>query len=269
MPISKEDRDLIDDDLYEEIEPEEMLELLEIEKQKLREEDQDKIAEQKSRFPKWVFSLIAFVLFLNVIAIFPRTFSIPAIDFLITSARLLTDKTVQNYKEAVVVIETTDGKGTGFGISEDGYIITNHHVIAGEDSITVSYPEAGLFHGEVQRSDETVDLALIKVDGNALPYLTLTDQAGADTPLAIVFIGNPLRFNGIANEGQWIGLTTRQDLDTEIMLLDAPVYRGNSGSPVINEQGKVIGVIYATMNDSELGKLGLAIPIENVDRLFD
>lgn len=267
MPESNKDRDLIDEDLYEEIEHEEMLELLEIEQQKLKEKDKNEITEQKTRFPKWLFGLIAFALFLNVIAIFPKTFSIPAIDFLITSARLLTDESVQKYKEAVVVIETADGKGTGFGISEDGYIISNHHVIEGEDVVTVNYPEAGLFHGEIQSSDEAVDLALIKVDGNSLPYLTLADEASDKAPLSILFIGNPLRFNGIANEGEWIGLTTRQRLDTKVMMLDAPVYRGNSGSPVIDEQGEVIGVIYATTNDPEFGKLGLAIPIENINRL--
>src|SRR5699024_4986350 len=246
MLKSKEDRDLIDEELFEEIEPEEMLKLLEFEQQKLTEKDQDKRKKQKTPFSKLMFGLIALALFLNVIAIFPRTFSIPAIDFLIRSARLFKDENVQNYQEAVVVIETTDGKGTGFGISEDGYIITNQHVVADEDRVTINYPKAGLFLGEVQSIDEAVDLALIKVDGQALPYLELADQAGNDTPLPILFIGNPLRFNGIANEGEWIGLTTRGNLETEIMMLDAPVYRGNSGSPVINQQGEVIGIIYAT-----------------------
>lgn len=270
MTEPKEDRDLIDEDLYEEIESEEMLELLEIEKANLKEKNKAKAEVKKPRFPRWIYGLIVFALFLNVIALLPRTFSIPALDFLQTSARLSTDQTVDTYKEAVVVIETTDGKGTGFGISEDGYIVTNHHVIEGEEAVLVNYPEAGLFNGEVVSSDEQVDLALVKVDGDqaGLPYLSLAEEVNFQSNEPVLFIGNPLRFNGIANEGEWIGMTTRQSLATEVMLLDAPVYRGNSGSPVINDQGKVIGVIYATTNDQELGKLGLAVPIENIDRIL-
>ncbi|WP_440894826.1 S1C family serine protease [Amphibacillus sp. Q70] len=270
MTEPKEDRDLIDEDLYEEIDPEEMLELLEIEKANLKEKNKVKAEAKKPRFSRWFYGLIVFVLCLNVIALLPRTFSIPALDFLRTSARLSADQTVHMFKEAVVVIETTDGKGTGFGMTEDGYIVTNHHVIEGEDEVMVNYPEAGLYNGKVISSDEEVDLALVKVDADEaeLPYLSLAEEADFQSNQQVLFIGNPLRFNGIANEGEWIGMTARQSLATEVMMLDAPVYRGNSGSPVINGQGEVIGVIYATTNDQELGKLGLAVPIENIDRIL-
>src|SRR5690625_6789279 len=128
MPGEKRENELFDDEFYEEIDPEEMLELLEEERNKSRQQPKGKAKANKTRFPNWVFGLIAFIMFLNVIAFFPRTFSIPAIDFLITSARLSSDHYFQAYKEAVVVIESTDGKGTGFGITEDGLILTNHHV---------------------------------------------------------------------------------------------------------------------------------------------
>lgn len=269
MADQNEEVDIIDPELYEELEPEEMLELLEIERKKLKEKEQNKDNQEKSSFPRWFIALIAFSLFLNVIAVLPRTFSIPAIEFLITSSRLLIDEDVQMYKEAVVVVETSRSKGTGFGISEDGYIITNHHVVEGEQTVTINYPEEGLFEGKVIRSDETIDLALVKVSGGSLPYLTLADDPTGNLPEPILFIGNPLKFNGIANQGEWIGLTTSYHLDTEIMMLDAPIYRGNSGSPVINSDGEVVGVIYATTNDPEFGKIGLAVPIANVEQIFD
>lgn len=259
---------VVDADFHEEIEPEEMLELLEREKAKLRERNKQTIEPEKPKTRKWIFRLIIFALLLNVIAILPRTFSIPAIDFLITSARLSADQTVRNYKEAVVVIDTGDSKGTGFGITEDGIIVTNYHVIEGKETVLVNYPEAGIFPGEVIAHDEAVDLALVKVDGAGLPFLLIADQADLSRDRSVIFIGNPLRFNGIANEGDWIGVSASYTLATEVMMLDAPVYRGNSGSPVINDLGEVIGVIYATTTDDEFGKIGLAIPIENLARLY-
>jgi len=259
---------IVDADFHEEIEPEEMLELLEQEKAKLRAEAKVPVTSVQPRSRRWVFGIIIFALLLNVVAILPRTFSIPAIDFLKTSARLSADKAVQTYKEAVVVIDTGDGKGTGFGINADGLVVTNHHVIEGEETVLVNYPDSGLFTGDVIGYDEAVDLALVQVAGTDLPYLSLADQVDFERDRSVLFIGNPLRFNGIANQGDWIGMTSRDGLETKVMMLDAPVYRGNSGSPVINDHGDVIGVVYATTTDQEYGKIGLAIPIGNLDRLL-
>ncbi|GAA4075671.1 S1C family serine protease [Amphibacillus indicireducens] len=259
---------VVDTDFHEEIEPEEMLELLEQEKAKLRAETKQSVNHEQSHSRKWVLRVLIFALLLNVVAILPRTFSIPAIDFLKTSARLSADEAVQTYKEAVVVIDTGDGKGTGFGITADGLIVTNHHVIEGEETVIVNYPGEGLFIGNVVAEDGAVDLALVQVAGTDLPYLSLADHVDLERDRSVLFIGNPLRFNGIANQGDWIGMTSRDGLETKVMMLDAPVYRGNSGSPVINDYGDVIGVIYATTTDQEYGKIGLAIPIENLDRLL-
>ncbi len=259
---------VVDADFHEEIELEEMLELLEQEKAALREKNKKVVKQDQPKSRKWIFRVIIFALLLNVVAILPQTFSIPAIDFLMTSARLSADQTIQDYKEAVVVIDTGDGKGTGFGITDDGLIVTNHHVIEGEETVLVNYPKAGIFLGEVIAHDDAVDLALIKVDGVGLPFLLLADQVDLGRDRSVIFIGNPLKFNGIANEGDWIGVSVSHSLETEVMVLNAPVYRGNSGSPVINDFGEVVGVIYATTTDQEYGKIGLAIPIENLARLY-
>ncbi|WP_083512054.1 S1C family serine protease [Amphibacillus sediminis] len=265
---SKEDR--IDQDLYEDIEPEQMEELLVSEDQaKLEMEVNGVETKKKVSFPRWFFWLIVFTLLLNVMALFPLTFSIPAIDFLITSVRLSSNQEVQIYKDAVVVIETDDRKGTGFSISEDGLIVTNHHIVEDEEEVTVAFPDQGLYVGEVIFNDPSVDLALLKVNGAQLPYLELANDVNYQGEEAIMFIGNPLRFNGIVNEGTWNGFIESTQLDTDIMLLQAPVYRGNSGSPVINQDGKVIGVIYATRNDPEMGKVGLAIPVYQIDRFIE
>lgn len=256
--------DIIDKDLYEELDDDELLELVEearleaLEKSRKRNEKRNR----KPPFPKWIILLIAFAMFINVIAILPQTFSIPAVDFLITSAQLSTQDDIKQYKQAVVVIETDESKGTGFSINDRGDIVTNYHVVEGEDTVTVAFPQLGLFTGEVTKVAPEVDLALVTIDEEAMPHLTLANEFMGDKDEAIYFIGNPLNFNGIANEGTIIDWTFVASKSDPVVMLDAPVYRGNSGSPVIDELGEVIGVIFATLDHDEHGRVGLFIPID-------
>lgn len=256
--------DVIDDDLYEELDEEELYELVKEERQKaLAKAREEKEPKPKRPFPKWAFWLIAIVMVFNVAALLPRTFSIPAIDFLKTSAQLSTQEDIQAYKEAVVVVETEDGKGTGFAFREDGTILTNHHVIEGEETVTVAFPEQGLFNAEVQETYPSIDLAVLKTEADtSFPHLELANEADDDAEEAVYFIGNPLRFNGIANEGTIVGPIVLDDWEEEVLMLEAPVYRGNSGSPVITPDGKVIGVIFATLNHDDHGRVGLFVPID-------
>src|SRR5699024_10043308 len=123
-------KDIIDEDLYEEFDEEELHELVEEARKEALEKAAKREREKKpnTKFPKWVFWLIAAALVLNVIALLPQTFSIPAVEFLKTSAKLSAQENIKAYKEAVVVIETENSKGTGFAISETGAILTNYHV---------------------------------------------------------------------------------------------------------------------------------------------
>ncbi|RLL44972.1 serine protease [Oceanobacillus piezotolerans] len=255
---------IIDEDLYEEIDDEELYELVQEEKRKAlnRSKEAKEGKNTKRPFPNWAFWVIALALFINVLALIPQTFSIPAIDFLTTSARLSANKDIQEYKEAVVVIETEDSKGTGFAFTPEGRILTNHHVIEDKHSITVAFPEEGLFTARVIEQYPDIDLALLQVDGENLPSLNLADSdLQIEEQEAIYFIGNPLRFNGIANEGEVIGPLKLPDWKEKVIMIDAPVYRGNSGSPVINENGVVIGIIFATLNHDTHGKVGLFVPV--------
>src|SRR5690625_7361539 len=117
-------------------------------------------------------------MFFNVFALIPQTFSIPAIDFLITSAKLSVNEDIKTYKKAVTVIETEDSKGTGFAITEDGAILTNYHVIEGEETVTVAFLDEGLFTADVVDTYPSSDVAVLQADGAGFPVL---DVAAAST----------------------------------------------------------------------------------------
>ncbi|MFQ3543688.1 trypsin-like peptidase domain-containing protein [Halobacillus rhizosphaerae] len=264
MKDRKDKQDIIDEDLYEEIDEDELYELVQEEKFKALERSRQRREQNKTKrpFPKWAFWLVAIVMVLNIIAVLPNTFSIPAVNFLKTSAQLSTNKKIETYQKSIVVVETGNSKGTGFSFTRDGQILTNHHVIEGEKRISVAFPERGLFEAKVIKDFPEVDLAVLKAEGQNFPHLQLADHTAFNDEEHFYFIGNPLKFTGIANQGTIIDYTQLEDWKDPVLMLDAPVYRGNSGSPVINDQGKVIAVVFATLSHEQEGRVGLAVPID-------
>ncbi|WP_077596236.1 S1 family peptidase [Oceanobacillus kimchii] len=259
---NNKNHDIIDDDLYEEIEEEELHELVKEEQRKAIERSKNKEQSTKRPFPKWMFWVIAVAMTFNILAFFPQIISIPAIDFLQTSSTLSQNKDIQTYKEAVVVVETDDGRGTGFSITQQGKILTNEHVVEGYDSVVISFPELGLYEAEVIESYPEIDMAVLQTKNEEdVPYLTIDDQYQVSQDEGIRFIGNPLFFNGIANEGNIAGTVLLDNWDKEVVMIQAPEYRGNSGSPIINQAGDVVGVIFATLDHESKGKVGLYVPI--------
>lgn len=265
-PDIQHDNDVIDQDLYEEFTDEELLELVEdARKEALRKSaTRKKKKKPKTRFPKWVIWLIAIAMVFNIIALLPQTYSIPAVKFLKTSAALSANEEIKQYKQSVAVIETDDGKGTGFLYDEAGLVLTNYHVIEGYDSVTVAFPKHGLFEGTVLETYPDIDLAIMKVDteDSGVPVLPLATAVDAERGEEVYFIGNPLRFTGIANEGEVLGFTNVKSKEKSVVMMHAPVYKGNSGSPVINKSGHVIGVVFATLFDDDEGRVGLFIPVD-------
>ncbi|MGG0668001.1 S1C family serine protease [Sporosarcina koreensis] len=244
---------------FEDLTEDEMHELvLEAQQEALQQQEE---TTPKKEIPKWFIWLLSTMLFLSTFAGLFQIFSIPAIDFLIVSASLSKQEDIEAYKKSVVVIVTEDGKGTGFSVSSDGIILTNYHVVEENHSISVVFPDAGRYEATVKETFPTIDMAVLEIDGDDLPYLTIDHSSKMTKSDPVTFIGNPLNFKGIANVGSILAPIKLSGWTDEVMMIQAPVYRGNSGSPVLNEDGKVIGTIFATLDHQEHGKIGLFIPI--------
>jgi serine protease Do len=236
------------------------------------EEEKKRRKKRKSFIVKIVGSLLALSLLISGIQIWFQLFNIPAINFLEASSRLSKNPEVVEYKKSIVTIESDGSKGTGFNIDPDGLIVTNAHVVDTANKVRVYFKSGGSYVGEVVSVHTGLDLALVDIDAENIPALPISydedweQQIGDD----IIFIGNPLAFTQIANEGTIANKVLVQDLDVPVMMIDAPIYKGNSGSPVINQKGEVVGVIFATISSEErYRRVGVATPSFYLKKLLD
>lgn len=211
--------------------------------------------------------LIVVVLLANVFNFLLNIYSLDAIRFIKKSEQLSEQEMIQEWKEAVVTIHGNNRKGTGFVIRSDGYILSNYHVVENMFPIMISFDSGDRYEGTIIEYNEENDLALLKIDGADLSYLPLSDEKVTINEKIFV-IGNPLLHTQIATDGYIIDHVAPYD----VLKISAPIYPGNSGSPVINEKGEVVGVVYAKTipsfkNNEET--VGLAVPIDLVYQSID
>jgi len=160
------------------------------------------------------------------------------------------------------------GAGSGFIFESDGYIITNHHVVDGADQIIVRMADRREFEAELIGSDPLSDIALLKIDGKNLPTLKLGDSKGIRPGEWVVAIGSPFNFDQSVTAGivSAKGRSTNQQQYVPFIQSDVAINRGNSGGPLLNMDGEVVG-INSWILSSGGGYIGLSfsIPIETAN----
>ncbi|MEN6575060.1 MAG: trypsin-like peptidase domain-containing protein [Phycisphaerales bacterium] len=186
------------------------------------------------------------------------------------------EQNVTRFGEAVVMVNTPNGGGSGFFINPDGYLITNYHVIARETLIKTT-----VFHRtdngfEQKRYDKVkivalnpyVDLALLKIEDANRPFqhVFLGDVKAVTVGETVFAIGNPLGLTRTVSQG--IVSTTNRDFDGQLYIqTTADINPGNSGGPLFNLAGEVIGV--TSMGYLYLGGLNFAIPTNTVKAFIE
>ncbi|HKJ18100.1 MAG TPA: Do family serine endopeptidase [Xanthomonadales bacterium] len=157
------------------------------------------------------------------------------------------------------------GAGSGFIIESDGYIITNHHVIDGADEIIVSLEDRREFIAELVGSDPQSDIALLKIDEEGLPFLRLGDSNNLQTGEWVAAIGSPFGFEQTVTAGivSAKGRSNNSQQYVPFIQTDVAINRGNSGGPLLNMDGEVVGINSWILSGSG-GYMGLSfsIPIE-------
>ncbi|RVV99073.1 DegQ family serine endoprotease [Mesobaculum littorinae] len=162
--------------------------------------------------------------------------------------------------------------GSGFVISEDGYIVTNNHVIEGADEISVEFFSGTILDAEIVGTDPNTDIALLKVEADtALPHVSFGDSEAARVGNWVMAMGNPLGqgFSVSAGIVSARGRALSGQYDDYIQT-DAAINRGNSGGPLFNMDGEVIGVNTAILspNGGSIG-IGFAMASNVVTRVVD
>lgn len=166
-----------------------------------------------------------------------------------------------------------EASGSGFVISDDGYIVTNYHVISGASNVSVVIPGYGEpIEAEVVGTDSKMDIAVLKViTEEKLPHIILGDSDLLQVGELAVAIGNPFgELAGTVTVGVISALNREITIDSTVYTLlqtDASINSGNSGGPLVNSYGEVIGVTNAKMNSAE--GIGFAIPINNVKSIIE
>jgi serine protease Do len=174
-----------------------------------------------------------------------------------------------------------EASGSGFIVSPDGYILTNNHVVADADKVTVTLYDKRTFEAKVIGRDPTTDVAVVKIDEKNLPTLSLGDDAVARVGQWVLAIGNPLQLNFTVTAGivsakgrnQSGLLNPRGDNPyaiTDYIQTDAAINPGNSGGPLLNIRGDVIGINSAIASGTGYyAGYGFAIPITLAKQVMD
>lgn len=162
------------------------------------------------------------------------------------------------------------GVGSGFIISEDGLIVTNNHVIDGAHKVTVKFADGSEHEATVVGTDALTDIALLDIEGSDLPTVAFGSSEEMRVGDEVIAMGNPFGLGGTVTTG----IVSAKDRDIRsgpfdaFIQTDAAINRGNSGGPLFNDRGEVIGVntaIYSP-NGANAG-IGFAVPSDLVEKV--
>lgn len=162
------------------------------------------------------------------------------------------------------------GVGSGFIISSDGLIVTNNHVIDGATTVKVKFADGSEYDAKVVGTDPLTDIALLDIEGSNLPTVTFGSSAAMRVGDEVIAMGNPFGLGGTVTTG----IVSAKDRNInagpfdEFIQTDAAINRGNSGGPLFNDRGEVIGVNTAIFspNGASAG-VGFAVPSDLVSKI--
>ncbi|MEA3508436.1 MAG: Do family serine endopeptidase [Synergistota bacterium] len=163
------------------------------------------------------------------------------------------------------------GKGSGFIVTDDGYILTNNHVVEGADKITVTLSSGEVHPAEIIGSDPTFDLAVVRIEAEYLPVVELGDSDAVRVGEWVIAIGNPFGFESSVT----VGVVSAKNRSVRARNLnfdgflqtDAAINPGNSGGPLLSLDGRVVGINTAIIPYAQ--GIGFAVPVNMARQIMD
>jgi hypothetical protein len=175
-------------------------------------------------------------------------------------------------RPAVMLLVVSDAAGneiatgTGFLISSDGKLVTNHHVIKDAVSAVAKAENGDQFPVEgFLSADSFNDLVLVKLKGKGLPFLPLSSNLTVEVGTRIAVVGSPLGLEGTLSEGIVSAVREQSFNDIRLLQITAPVSPGSSGSPVLNSKGEVVGVVTSLIKGGQA--LNFAVSSQAIETL--
>ena len=164
-------------------------------------------------------------------------------------------------RNSTVFVERNRGNGAGIIWGESGGIVTNRHVVGERGKVRVTLFDGAVFEGEVAAAHPTRDLAIVKIDANGLPAAEIGDSLAIRTGEIAIAVGHPLGYRDSVSTGVF---TRSGRADAEAVHTDVALLPGNSGGPLTDVLGRVVGV-----NAMVAGSLGMAVPSARVKSFFE
>lgn len=235
--------------------------------------------------------IITFVLLFGLMGSFAFVGSVPAAsaETAVLSAADLYEQNVNSTVGITISAQITSryygtqtyaASGSGFIITEDGYILTNYHVIADSDTVTVATFDGSTYEAEIIGYDESNDIAVIKIDKDDLEPVTFGDSSEIRVGEDVYAIGNPLGELTFSLTHGIVSAVSRDvvlEKGTTMSLIqtDCAINSGNSGGALFNTKGEVIGITNAKYSsngysgEASIDNIGFAIPINSVKRIVN
>lgn len=175
---------------------------------------------------------------------------------------LTTKEIVQKNRGSVVTIISLEGSGSGVVIGESGYIITNQHVVDGGSHVIVMFGDSESLVGEVVYEDAGFDLAIVKVDSALIP-VEIGGSEFLEAGDRVVSISSPFGYMETISEGVVCGLRRIPIHDYFVYFTSLHAYPGSSGGSVFNDDGKLVGVIFA-VDGRTGGGISFVVPVLHI-----
>ena len=169
----------------------------------------------------------------------------------------------------------TASSGSGFIITQDGYIVTNYHVVNGANTIKVTLYNGDTYDATLVGGDSDYDVAVLKINATGLTPVTLGSSADVNVGDSVLAIGNPLGELTFSMSGGYVSSCNRainvDGTPFNMIQVDCSINPGNSGGPLMNLYGEVVGIVsakYSTYSSTTVEGLGFAIPIDDVKSII-